>query len=294
MRLGVGVLARLPVGWGEGIGSALGWLAYRVGWRREVVEKQLARAFPEQDESWVRKTAQASFAHLGRELVAIAALMNSGLDGTRRCLVDIEGRDSFEAGFAEGRGAVIVTGHFGNWEFAGSAVATLGMPVDAVMQSLKNRRLNRYLRAARKRLGIELIDRASAWSRLTDSLNAGRVVAFVADQDARRRGVFVPFFGRPASTHRAPALLAIRARAPFFVGGATRLGPRRYRGWMKRLEPTAGLSVKEQVLELTEAWTDELERRIRLSPEQYFWHHKRWKTGPPGTVPVVPGTRVEI
>ncbi|NIR44507.1 MAG: lipid A biosynthesis acyltransferase, partial [Gemmatimonadetes bacterium] len=80
--------------------------------------------------------------------------------------------------------------------------------------------LSRFVAEMRERLGMGLIERTAAWDRLIASLTDGRVVAFVADQDARGRGVFVPFFGRLASTHRAPALLALRSGAPFFVGGA--------------------------------------------------------------------------
>ena len=275
----------MPVSWGDRFGGGLGRVAYRLGWRREVVERQLADAFPDRPGSWVAITARASFEHVGREIVTLAAMARQQLEEVHRRIEVFEGRESLADAFAEGRGIVVVSGHFGNWELAGSALPAFGYPTDAVMQGLKNRRLNRYVIALRNRLGIRLIDRVDAWDVLLESLRSGRVVAVVADQDARSRGVFVPFFGRPASTHRAPALLALRARAPFFVGGVCRVGPRRYHAWVVRLEPPQGLDIKEQVIELTRMWTAELERRIRVSPEQYFWHHKRWKTPPPGTVP---------
>ena len=216
-------------------------------------------------------------------------MVRYGTEGVRRAVVEFEGLDALRAALTEGRGLVITSGHFGNWEVAGSSLAAYGMPVDAVMQRLRNTDVNAYVQRVRNRLGMGLIDRSSAWDRLRASLEAGKIVAFVADQDARERGVFVPFFGRPASTHRAPALLALRADAPFFVGGALRIGPRRYRSWAVRLEPPAEGDIGRRVLELTRAWSAELERRIRLSPEQYFWHHRRWKTHPPGTAPVGAG-----
>ncbi len=282
-RSAFAVLGSAPPALREPIGRSLGRLAYRVGWRRRVVESQLAQAFPDKDEDWVCRTARASFEHVGREAVAVAPLVRRGLDEVRRRLVVFEGREAMEDAVAEGRGVVVVSAHFGNWEYAGSALAASGWPVDAVMQRLGNPHLSRYVERVRRRLGMGLIDRVGAWDRLTESLAAGRVVAFVADQDARRRGVFVPFFGRPASTHRAPALLALRTGVPFFVGGAHRIGPQRYHGWLVRLDPLAGLDIKEQVVDLTRRWVAEVERRVRLFPEQYFWHHKRWKTRPTGT-----------
>ncbi len=246
------------------------------------MESQLARAFPDRDERWVRRTARACFKHVGREALTVPTLLHRGLTEVRRRLEVIEGLEEFDRAIKQGKGVVIVTGHFGNWELAGSAIAALGYTVDAVMQRLKNRYLNRLVEETRERLGMGLIDRVDAWDRLMASLEAGRVVAFVADQDARRRGIFVPFLGRPASTHRAPALLALRAGVPFFIGGARRVGPGRYHGWIVPLEAPTGLDVKERVQELTCLWVSELEGRVRLSPEQYFWHHKRWKTAPPG------------
>ncbi len=256
------------------------------------MESQLTRAFPEGDAAWVRRTAASCFEHVGREALGLPRLLRLGLPEVRARLEVIEGTDVLREAFSEGRGVVMVSGHFGNWELAGSALAALGYPVDAVMQRLKNPQLNRLVQEMRERLGMGLIDRVGAWDRYVESLAAGRIVAFVADQDARMHGVFVPFFGRPASTHRAPALLALRTGAPFLIGGARRVGPQRYHGWIVRLDPRPGLGVSEQVLDLTKRWAGELERRIRLSPEQYFWHHKRWKTTPPGTAPAGSGTKV--
>ena len=206
-----------------------------------------------------------------------------------------EGREELAEAFAEGRGVVMVTGHFSNWELAGAVMTAHGYPVDGVMQKLKNPWLNRYITTSRERLGIRLVDRGGAWNSLLEYLREGRIVAFVADQDAGRSGVFVPFFGRPASTHRAPALLALRGGAPLIVGGIRRVGPRRYVSWAKRLEPggAGGETPAERVESLTRRWVAELERQIRLSPEQYFWHHRRWKTRPAGTVARAVGTKTE-
>lgn len=220
---------------------------------------------------------------MGQEALALAPLLHRGLDEVRSRVEDFEGLEELRRAVAEGHGVVIASGHFGNWELAGSALAAFGFPADAVMQKLKNPRLTALIQDTRTRLGMGLINRVDAWEPMMDSLAQGRVVAFVADQDARHRGVFVPFFGRPASTHRSPALLALRARAPFFVGGVVRVEGGRYRAWAVRLEAQKDLSIRRQVESLTRDWTAELERRVRLYPEQYFWHHKRWKTTPPGT-----------
>lgn len=287
-----GVLARLPVAWGEAFGSAVGRLAYRIGWRREVVKDHLAESFPDRDRGWVERTAKASFEHLGREAVAMVALPRSGSVAVREAVTFEDGREEIAEAFAEGRGLVLVSGHFGNWEIAGATMAAHDYPFDAVMQRIRNPWLDRYVQRSRARLGMRLIHRIGAWDQLLANLKEGRVVAFVADQDAGRSGLFVPFFGRLAATHRAPALLALRGGAPLVVGGVRRVGPRRYATWARRLEPT-GDSVAERVESLTVGWVGELERQVRLSPEQYFWHHKRWKTRPTGTRGREAGTKEE-
>lgn len=248
-------------------------------------------AFPERDRGWVEATARACFEHVGRESLSLAALARGGVDEVRRRVEVFEGLDALRAAVDEGRGVVIASGHFGNWELAGSAMPAFGLPADAVMQRLKNPRLTTFIQELRARLGMGLINRVDAWDPMIESLAARRIVAFVADQDARHRGVFVPFFGRLASTHRSPALLALRTGAPFFVGGANRVGNRRYHAWAVRLDPPPGVGVKEQVADLTRRWTAELERRVRLYPEQYFWHHRRWKTAAPGTAAMASGMK---
>jgi len=283
LRALFGVLARTPPAFSERLGQQLGGLAYRFGWRSQVVEDHLAQAFPQQSEDWVADTAKGAYRHVGREWLSVPYISRRGPEEVRRRIVQFEGRDVLKAAYDEGRGVVIVSGHFGNWDLAGSALAAFGYPVDAVMQGMRNPRVTPLVQDFRRNLGMGLIDRADPWGRFNDSLAAGRLVAFVADQDAGRNGVFVPFFGRSASTHRAPALLALRTGAPFLVGGVHRVGPRRYHGWLVRLDPPEGGDIKQQVLELTRSWVKELEKRVRLYPEQYFWHHKRWKTAPPGT-----------
>ena len=113
------------------------------------------------------------------------------------------------------------------------------------------------------------------------ALRAGRVVAFVTDQDARGSGVFVPFFGRLASTHRGPALMALRTGAPLFLGYGMRLPNGTYTGTIEEITVSRDGDMDDAVYRLTAAFTAKLEAVVRRAPEQYFWQHRRWKTRPP-------------
>lgn len=262
------------------LATAAGRLAYRpFGIRRRVVEEHIRLAFPERDEAWVRRMAAAAYAHLGRE--AIAMLRMAEL--TREHVLEhtrTEGFDAFRERVDAARGAVVVTGHIGNWEIGAATVAARGIPTDVVAQRQANPLFDRAVVEARERLGLHVIERRDAPKRVLRSLRAGRVVAFVADQNAGRGGVFVPFFGRPASTHRGPALMAIRAHKPLFLGISLRSADGRYHLRLDEIDVDRSDDTDAAVQRLTAAFTAGLEAAVKSAPDQYFWHHRRWKTRP--------------
>lgn len=261
------------------IGGAVGRLAYHLGVRRDVVEEHLRASFPEEGDRWRRRVARRSYQHLGRETAAMIRL--SAMEPVAVLgLTTVVGLDALEAALAEGRGVVMVTGHLGNWEVGGSAVAVRGLPVDVVAQRQANPLVEAMLLQARERLGMRVIERSRASREALRSLRDGRLVAFVADQDGRGSGVFVPFMGRPASTHRGPALLALRSGAPLFFGRALRTGAG-YEVAVRRLDVDRSGPRDEAVHRMTAAFTATLEAEVRAHPEQYFWQHRRWKTRPP-------------
>jgi Kdo2-lipid IVA lauroyltransferase/acyltransferase len=273
--LGERLMSRLAAG--------LGRLAYRpLGIRAGVVEAHLRQAFPDRDDAWVRHTARESYAHLGREglsLLRLSRLGRAQILAATRIRPDLE---ALSAAASAGTGAVLATGHLGNWEVAGAALAARGLPLDAVAQRQANPYFDRLINRARARLGIRVIPRGGATGKALAALREGRLVALVADQDARKAGVFVPFLGRPASTHRGAAVLALRSGAPLFMGVMTRQPDGVYEARIQRIPvPTEG-DFEERVRAVTAAFTGALEREVRAYPDQYFWHHRRWKTPPPG------------
>ncbi len=287
-RVLAGALRLLPDRVGDALGAFLGWLAgvvLRV--RREDVDANLRIAFPDASTEWLTRVARACYVHLGREAVATFRL--SALD--RQALLEsteVIGLDAFQEAAAAGSGVVLVTGHLGNWEIGGAAFAVRGFPIDVVAKGMANRRFEKALNANRERLGMKVVDMSRAGREGPRSLRAGRVLGFVADQDARGGGAFVPFFGRLASTARGPALLALRSGAPLFVGACLRVsgpGPR-YRITVERVNAPQTGTVRGDVLELTRAHVEVLERAVAADPAQYFWQHKRWKTRPPEEPPL--------
>ena len=267
------------------IGEVIGRLGYRpLGIRCRVVEDNLRLAFPDRDEAWIRETARATYAHFGREFMAMLRLAGSSREEVL-ARTEVEGIDALRRALDAGRGVVLVTGHLGNWEIGGASLAARGIPLDAVAQRQANPLFDQAINAARERLGMGLIERSRAPRLALRALRAGRVVAFVADQDARRAGFFVPFFGRPASTHRGPAVLALRAGAPLFFASVYRGPDGRYYGRTEEVLVERDGPADEVAYRLTAAFTARLEAAIQRAPEQYFWFHRRWKTRPPEEPP---------
>lgn len=291
-RVVSGGVRALPAGAAERVGSGLGRVAHRpLCVRLSTVEENLRRAFPGATEEWVQRIARGSFEHLGREAVAMLRLSHLPPEVIIE-RTQMVGWDSFTEALRGGRGAILFTGHFGNWEVAAASVAARGIPIYAVAKRQRNRLFDRWINNARERLGIHTVEMREAPRRIPRLLRAGQVIGMVADQDARRSGVWVPFFGRLASTHRGPALFALRMQAPIFACSVTRIpGPVPYRADVRRVELPRTGDLERDVAELSRRLVAHLEETVRAAPEQYFWFHKRWKTRPPAELaPSAPGT----
>jgi Kdo2-lipid IVA lauroyltransferase/acyltransferase len=274
-------VSALPERAADGVGRRIGRAVHRLGIRRKVVEENLRLAFPEQPAEWIHRTSIAAYEHLGREAAAILRL--SKLD--RQAIVDRTvpvGWDDLEAALAQGKGLMLVTGHYGNWEIAAATVASRGVPIAAIVRRQGNRLVDERLNGLRARLGVEVITQREAPSRVPRLLRKNAVIGIVGDQDARRAGVFVPFFGRPASTHRGPAVFALKLGAPVFACVARRLPGAAVRyevsGGPVPVERTGDLEA--DVTALTARLAAALEAEVRKAPEQYFWFHRRWKSKP--------------
>ncbi|HUF74769.1 MAG TPA: lysophospholipid acyltransferase family protein [Longimicrobiales bacterium] len=274
--------SHLPERTALGSGAALGALAGgALRFRRTDVDRHIGWAFPDASPSWRAALAGACYRHFGRE--AVATLRAAGWSPEEmRARTTFVGSEELRAAAEAGAGAVLLTGHLGNWEIGGAAIAARGVPLDVVGKGMSNRRFEKDLFALRERLGMRVIEMGDASRLALRSLAAGRVVALLGDQSAHGGGVLVPFFGREAVTARGPALFAVRSGAPVFVGFALRgKGPEaRYRMTLEPLPHTPSGDVERDVLALTRAYTRALETAVKAAPEQYLWQHRRWKGAP--------------
>jgi Kdo2-lipid IVA lauroyltransferase/acyltransferase len=287
LRAVVSTLGALDWETAGNIGARIGALGYRpLGIRRGVVERQIAAAFPELAEADVRRIALGAYENLGRSSIEAAILPRLGPNAV---LDKFEGADDYEIveeARSKGRGLIFVTGHLGNWELAGAYVAARGIPLDAIARRMKNPLFDRYLTETRSQIGMHVVHDSEAVRRTPRSLREGRAVAFLSDQGVLGlASTFVPFFGRPAKTPRGPAVFALRLDVPVVFGAAVRQPSGKYRLVFERVAVEDTGDRDRDVDAIVARYTAALERWVRRYPEQYFWHHRRWRRQPPDTPP---------
>lgn len=203
-----------------------------------------------------------------------------------------KGRQAGWRAFNSGRPVMMVGGHFGNWEVANTVFGLFGVPMGVVARDLDNPYLHDWFQRFRERTGHRLFSRVGASEQMLPLLARRGHVAMLGDQDAGSRGVFVDFFGKPASTYKSIALVALEHRALIVVGGAFRLPDQFHRddsvgpAWSRFelvcedvIDPLE-INSSDPIGEITRRYTQALEQMIRRAPEQYFWVHRRWKSIP--------------
>jgi len=249
--------------------------------RRRDVDRHLRQAFPDRPDGWRSRVARASYRHFGRE-AATTFRRGTWSPEALTARTSMVGFEEFRAAAAEPGGVLLLTAHLGNWEIGGAAIAARGLPLDVVGKGASNPLFQEGLFAARAELGMRVIEMANASREVLRTLGRGGVTALLWDQNAHRNGIFVPFFGRLASTARGPALFALRTAARVYFAVALREpDPEpRYTITFEHLPFQPSDDVEADVRALAAAYSAALESAVRAAPGQYFWQHRRWKSRP--------------
>jgi KDO2-lipid IV(A) lauroyltransferase len=287
VKLVKGVVWLLPLGVARYLGSLLGWKAYRIfRIRRRVSVDNVKRSLPyATSDDAADRIACASYMRLGQSMMEFVSMERMSAEAIR-AMVQFESFAPFDEALAEGRGAVLFSGHIGNWELGAAAVWAYGYPIRAVVGRQSNRLVDAEINRVRASKLTGVIDRGSGMGlkHAFRALQNNEIVAFVADQDAGRHGAFVRFLGRPASTHKGPAQFAVRRNSPVVAGFIHGVdgGTHRVR-LLPPMWPDRSLDEETAVVELMQRYTDALSDAVREHPDQYFWAHRRWKTTAPPT-----------
>jgi len=239
---------------------------------RRRAEKQLRATMPQLD---APKIVRRMFVHFAQSIWELSRLRRAVPE------LDDKARRVLDEVIAEGKGGILISGHVGNWEILGQAVAAAGYPVATIARPFYDPRITAWLQRWRSQRGLEVIWRSENTGKaILRVLRANRLMAFLIDQDTDTAGGFVPFFGRPAFTPTIPAALALRTGAPVVLCWHQRRA-KRHLITLERIEYAPSADRGRDVLALTALLTARLEGVIRAAPEQWVWMHRRWKRKSP-------------
>jgi Kdo2-lipid IVA lauroyltransferase/acyltransferase len=289
VRFAVCVAQALSVEQGYAFARFVAWAIYHVDGRyrnaryRNVALENLKCAFGDRYSDAEREEiVRAVYRHFCMMVIEMLHIPRKLHPTTWRQRISLVNHAPVLDRLLKGGPLIMLSGHFGNWEMAGYLFGVFGFPPYSVARTLDNPYVDRFLRSFRERTGQKLIPKSGGFDQMLEVLHTGGVLSFLADQDAGQRGMFVEFFGRPASTHKAIALLAIEHNAPVVVGYAHRIGPGfRYEvGCADVIDPAQLTGTADDARILTQRFTTALEGVIRAAPEQYLWLHRRWKHQP--------------
>jgi KDO2-lipid IV(A) lauroyltransferase len=250
-------------------GTVLGLMFYTVDRaHRRIAQRNLATAFPSRP--------AAHFGRLLLELLRFATLSPAQM----LARAEFDGEERARLAYAQGKGVLFITGHFGFWELHAMVHAVKIRPIGVLARALDNPHLDRLLEHIRQRTGNTVIYRSGTIRRVMRTLQAGEGVAVLIDQHIiGRDAIYVDFFDRPAATTSAVAALALRTGAPVVPVFALPLGGGRYRMIYEHpIEPPRPDSA-DAVREFTQRCTDVLEMYVRRHPELWLWMHRRWRDG---------------
>ncbi len=261
------------------LGSGFGAFVFSViGIRKKIVLDNLRHAFPDKNETEIYDLAKSSFRNLFTAYFEIFYLDKLSAEEIKR-YVAFPDFDKINSFLKRGKGLIILTGHYGNWELAALAVPVI-VPgtYTVIVQKQRNPYIDDFMTSMRSRFGAKLVVMERSLRESLRALSNNESVALIADQSGPESGIFVDFFGRPASTHQGPAVFQVRSGAPMIIVMLIREGPEKFRLELEEID-TQNLTGtnEEKIRQLTQRHTSVLEKYVRKHPDHWLWMHKRWK-----------------
>lgn len=246
--------------------------------RKKVTRGNLARAFPEKSLNEIKRICRESYENLGITLLELLKLRDLSETELRE-IVRYENIELINDVHSRGKGLILLSGHFGNWEYlAYTAGLFSGIPVTVIVKPQKNKTSDILLNSYRIKGGNRIVNMYKAAREIISVLGRGEAIALLADQSATKdKDVFVDFFGIPAATYEAPARLSLKFKSPIIMGFAVRQNDGTYRVKLEEINPEDFMDDDDPVIALTSAHVKALENAIRENPGQWAWQHKRWK-----------------
>jgi KDO2-lipid IV(A) lauroyltransferase len=251
--------------------------------RRERALGNIRNSFPDLTENECTTLAKKSMEHMFQLFVAESIKMPSLITpATHHKYIQFKGLEKVSQRLIQNKPILFITGHCGNWELLGYALSVLGYPIAAVARPLDNPLINDWVLGIREKYGLQIVTKWGGVPILQDLLEQNTSVGFIADQNAGGRGMYVPFFGRLASTYKSIGLLAMRHNIPIVAVHAKRVSNNfQYEvSVTDYIEPSDWQEQPDPLYYISARYNKAIEQMILNAPEQYLWLHRRWKSRP--------------
>ncbi len=251
---------------------------YLIPIRKETVLDNLKHAFPEYSDKKIKKIAFGSYKSFAISLVEILYVPYLSAEELKKIII-ITNLDFLREKVKENKGFILLSAHFGNWEYLAMATGVyLEAKLAIVVKPQRNKFVTDWMNKARSKWGNKVTPLGISIRNVYQELKEKRTVAMVADQRGPEDGIRINFFGRQASIYSGPAILSIKLGSPIVYTLAIRQPDYTYKAefieiGMENLPEDND----EKVKALSQRYNDYLENMIRKYPEQWLWMHKRWK-----------------
>ena len=238
--------------------------------RKKEAFNNIKTAFPEMNHHWINKQLKGTYQIVINNFIDFLSLPNS----YQKIKYKIENQDIFDKAIKKDKGLILLTAHFGLWEKWGAWFGMNNYPIWGVIQKQANKGADLFFKEIRESYGMNHIYRKSSINKIYELIKKKKIVILASDQDARKNGVRVNFFNKPTYTPKGAAKFHIKTDVPMVFSVSYMEPDGTIVISFSEIKIKSNLSVEN----ISQIYTNKLEKIIKRYPDHYFWFHRKWKS----------------
>lgn len=278
----------IPVSFTLWIGRRFGSIAFFFNKRRRLVAyANLKAAFArEKSPQELRATTKRVYQNVVQTFMEVLNLTKVNRKYVDK-YIEVVNMERIRDAAKSGRGTILLTAHFGDWEMSSLVSSVVGFPIMVLVREQKMKRLNELLNRLRESNGCKVIRKGMDVKNIIKALRENNIVGILADQDAGRNGMFVNFFGRPTSSHSGTMQIAKHTDSIVLPNFIVRTHGPYHKVYLEKYIDFRETRSSDDIRDNLQRYMSLLEEYVRKYPDQWLWLHKRWKSTPVRTVLVL-------
>ena len=238
--------------------------------RKKEAFNNIKTAFPDMNYHWINKQLKGTYQIVINNFIDFLSLPNS----YQKIKYKIENQDIFDKAIKKEKGLILLTAHFGLWEKWGAWFGMNNYPIWGVIQKQANKGADLFFKEIRESYGMNHIYRKSSINKIYELIKKKKIVILASDQDARKNGVRVNFFNKPTYTPKGAAKFHIKTDVPMVFSVSYMEPDGTIVISFSEIKIKSNLSVEN----ISQIYTNKLEKIIKRYPDHYFWFHRKWKS----------------